>query len=307
MTEPLRRIESLRPHFSYTQLSTFLRCSARYYFRYVLGWPEPNSLNLTRGSAGHHALELNARHKLTEKADQSSEEIIDNFVTAYDKDLSAFEDSDFELGENPGKDKDLTVETLRTWRIDPQFAQARTPAAVELDFTIPIPPDEDGFEMKPVTGKIDVIEKIRRIIVPRAKPVERTEVVDYKFPTRKPSNMQLQADMSPQPTLYDYVLTQAGVQTQDVGYIHFVQPTKTIPARIEVAYRSRSELVPEIRAARHQRLLFQMRSAAKQIAAGIWNFQDDPRVCSTCPYRKVCQGSLAKDDYTALMLRGRHV
>jgi CRISPR/Cas system-associated exonuclease Cas4 (RecB family) len=272
----------------------------------VLGWPEPNSLNLTRGSAGHHALELNARHKLIEKLDQSAEQIIDTFTTRYDKDLADFSKDDFQLGDNPGKDKDLTVETLRMWRLDPSLAVARTPQAVELDFTIPIPPDESGFEMKPVTGKIDVVETIMRVLVPRARPVQRTEIVDYKFPARLPSNLQLSADISPQPTIYDYVATQAGTQTQDVGYIHFVPPTKTIPARIIPVYRSKEELTPERRAARHERILMQMRNAAKTIAAGNWNFQDDPRVCASCPYRKVCQGSLAKDDYTALQLTGRH-
>jgi hypothetical protein len=102
------------------------------------------------------------------------------------------------------------------------------------------------------------------------------------------------------------VLTQAGVQTADVGYMHLIPPTKTIGPRIIRTYRSPELMKPAARAARHARLLFKLRSAAKQIAAGIWNFADDPRVCSTCPYRKVCQGSLAKDDYTALQIRGRH-
>jgi putative RecB family exonuclease len=46
-----------RPHWSYSQLSTYLRCPLQYFFQYVLGLPRktiPGSMAL--GSAVHEAL-----------------------------------------------------------------------------------------------------------------------------------------------------------------------------------------------------------------------------------------------------------
>lgn len=303
--EPRLAVQTTRPHFSFSQLSLFLRCSMRYYFRYVLGIPEKPALNLVRGIAGHKALELNSKHKMATKQDQSVEQILDTFSTEFDKGLAKMSKDDFEPGENPGQQKDATAEILRVYRLDPQQAAATTPKAVELDFTVPLPPTEEHHEeIKPITGKIDEISERKRIVVTRAKPVKRTMILDNKFPGRKPSNVEELAELSDQLTMYDLVMTRAGVPTADLGFQHFIPPTKTIGPRIERTYRPATAMTPDRRAARHERLLYKLRQAARQIAAGIFTPQDDPRVCSTCPYRKMCQYSLAKGDYEALLIRG---
>lgn len=295
-----RPVRTTRPHFSFSQLWLFLSCSMKYYFRYVEGIRGNPALNMTRGTAGHKALELNARYKMANKVDQSSEEIIDNFWTAFDAGVAEMEADDFLPGDNPGKEKDLTTEILRVFRLDPDHAAATTPLSVELDFTVPLDAD-----IKPITGKIDIIQSRKRIVTPNGRPVKRTMVLDNKFPARKPSNVEMLAEMSDQLTMYDLVMTRAGVPTVDLGFQHFIPPTQKIGPRIERTYRPLTAMTPDRRAARHERLLYKLKQAARQIAAGIWQFQDDPRVCSYCDYRKVCQGSLAKDDYTALLLQGR--
>jgi hypothetical protein len=303
--EPRIAVQSTRPHFSFSQLSLFLRCSMRYYFRYVLGIPEKPALNLVRGIAGHKALELNSKHKMATKVDQPLEQILDTFATEFDKGLAKMSKDDFEPGENPGLQKDQTTEILRVYRLDPDGALATTPKAVELDFTVPLPATEKHHEeMKPITGKIDEIAERRRIVIPRARPVKRTGIIDNKFPSRKPSNVLELAELSDQLTMYDLVTTRAGVPTDDLGFQHFIPPTKTIGPRIERTYRPPHAMTPERRTARHERLLYKLRQAARQIGAGIFQPQDDPRVCSTCPYRKMCQYSLAKSDYEAMLIRG---
>lgn len=305
--EPKIAVETLRPHFSFTQLSTFMRCSLQYYFRYVLGWKGRPNLNLARGSAGHLTLEKNSRHKLTAKTDQPLEQMLDNFSDAWTKELSKFEPDDFEPGDNPDREKDHSIELIRTFRLDPHQAAAITPIAVELDFTAPLPVDEKfPDEMKPITGKIDQIGSRKRIVVPRARAVKRTEVIDYKWPSRKPSNVLDLAIMSDQLTMYDYVLTQAGSPTDDLGFVHFIPPTKTIPARIEATYRPPQNMIPARREARHQRLLFKLRQVMRDIVDGRFIPVDDPRVCANCEFRNRCQDSLVKDDYEAILIRGRH-
>lgn len=312
MTEPAPQraaVETTRPHFSFSQLSTFLRCSMMYYFRYVLGLKGRPALNLARGTSGHHALELNAKYKILNKVDQPLEAITDNFSTRFDKELSQFEPGDLEPGENPGREKDATIQTLTYYRLSQREdgAAASTPVAIELDFTVPLPATEEHpDELKPITGKIDKIAKRTRIVTPRGRPIERTEMLDEKFPARKPSNVQLLADMSDQLTMYDLVLNRSGVATADIGFEHFIPPTKTISARIETTYRSLPLMTKAARASRHERLLYKLRQAARQIAAGIFMPVDDPRVCSNCEFRKMCQYSLAKTDYDALLIRGRH-
>lgn len=306
--EPRILIETTRPHFSFTQLAMFLRCSFQFYFRYVLGLKERPNLNLARGSAGHVALELNAKSKMQTGVDQSVEQILDTFSDAFAKELATLEPSDLEPGDNPDREKDTTAEILRYYRLSKKDdgAAASTPKAIELDFTIPIPPADDGFEVKPITGKIDKIATRQRIIIPNARPVERTEVLDAKFPSRKPSGVEQLAELSDQLTVYDFVLTQAGVPTADVGFEHFIPPTKTIGPRVERTYRPLVAMTPERRASRHQRLLYKLRQAARQIQAGIFIPTDDPKDCSWCGFRTMCQYSLAKDDYTAMLIRGKH-
>ena len=300
--EPRAAVKTTRPHFSFSQLSMFLRCNMQYYFRYVEGIRERPALTMTRGTAGHKALELNAKHKLLTKADQSTEEIIDNFWTAFDKGVAEMEADDFLPGDDPGKEKDATTEILRVFSIDPDHAAATTPLSVELDFTVPL--DDD---IKPITGKIDIIQERRRIVIPNGRPVKRTMILDNKFPNRKPSSVEELAELSDQLTMYDLVTTRAGVPTNDLGFQHFVPPTQKKGPEIIRTYRPQVAMTPERREARQHRLLYKLKQAARQIAAGIWQFQDDPRVCSWCGYRKICQGSLAKDDYTALLLRGHRL
>lgn len=291
-------------HTSFSQLNMYLRCSMQYYFRYVLGKKERPKLTMARGKAGHEAVELNAVHKMATKEDQTTEQILDNFSTAWDRELSEFTPKDFDPGEVPGKEKDNTAEALRLYR--GKVAINETPEAVELEFLVPIPQSEEHQEaVKPVAGRIDIINRVKRVIVPGAKAVERTEVKDRKFPSRLPSNQQNTADMSDQLSLYDLVMTAAGKPTNDLGFQHFVPPTKTIGPRIIDVYRSPQLMLPKPRAARHERIIYKLRTAARGIRKGIFLPQDDPRVCNNCGFRDICQFSLAKKDYDYLQLRSR--
>lgn len=304
------KIEGVEPadkqpeHTSFSQLNMYLRCSMQYYFRYVLGKKERPKLVMARGKAGHEAVELNAIHKIATKQDQPVEQILDNFSTSWDKQLKEFEPSDFDPGEKPDEEKDHTIETLRLYR--GKHAPNETPEAVELEFLVPIPKTEEHQEeVKPVMGRIDIINRVKRIVVEGAKAVERTEVKDRKFPSRLPSNMQQAANMSDQLNLYDLVMTRAGKPTQDLGFQHFVPPTKTLGPRIKDIYRSPELMLPKPRAARHERIIYKLRTAAKGIRGGIFLPQDDPRVCNNCGFRDICQFSLVKKDYDYLQFRSR--
>ena len=282
----------------------YLRCSMQYYFRYVLGLKERPNLNLTRGKAGHTALELNARYKIANEVDQSAEEIIDIFSTEFGKGVAQLEPSDLAPDDNPGKEKDNTVETLRLWRL--RDAPKIQPHSVELEFLIPIPATEDHHdEVKPINGKIDLVSTRPVIMSPRGRPVRKLSVEDAKFPSRAPGNPLELALLSDQLSLYDYVLTQAGKAPEVIGFEHFIPPTKKNPARVEFTARPPAAMKPAARAARHQRLLYKLRTAARGIKAGIFLPTDDPKDCSWCGFRERCQVSLVKSDYEAMMIRAK--
>jgi len=282
----------------------YLRCSMQYYFRYVLGLKERPKLDLARGRAGHESLEANARHKVATKSDQTVEQILDNFSTSFDREVAELEPGDLEPGQKPGETKDLTVETLRLWRL--RDAPKIQPHAVELEFLIPLPPTEEHHdEVKPINGKVDLVSTRPVILTPRGRPVPKLTIVDEKFPSRKPSNALELALMSDQLTLYDLVLSRAGKPPDVVGLEHFIPPTKTLGPRVELSIRNPAAMRPQARKARHERLLYKLRTVARAIRAGIFVPTDDPKDCSWCGFRERCQYSLVKSDYDAMMIRAR--
>jgi hypothetical protein len=306
---PEAKIDLLTPgteveHISFSQVQMYLRCSMQYYFRYVLGRKERPRLHFARGTAGHEATELNARHKIATGEDQPLEQILDNFDTAWNRELTDMEKTDILPGEDPGKEKDNTVETLRLYR--GTHAPLVTPEAVELEFKVEFAPTEEYHEpLKPVVGKIDIINRLKRAVHPGAKPVKRTELVDRKFPGRLPSNMQQRADIDLQLTTYDAVLAQAGKKTDDLGFQYFVPPTKTIGPRLFNIYRDPLLMLPEARRDRHGRMLYMYRTVTRAIKAGIFTFRDDPQVCNGCGFKEICQVGMKYRDYEGLQLRAK--
>ena len=291
------------PHFSYSQLSMFLRCSMQYYFRYVLKLKERPNLPMTNGKAAHKALEMNARAKIASGADLSLEQILDTYSADYDKMVADLEAADLK-GANPAHTKDGTVQTLTIFRA--KEAPLVTPKAVELPFLIPLPATEDfQEETLPVLGFIDQIASRPRVMQPGAQPIIRTSVDNHKFRNRMPSNLQEAIDLSDQHTIYDLVLTRAGVPTDDLTLQTFVPPTKTIGARIIRAYRSPKLMTPAMRASRIERALYKLRQVARLIKLGAWLPQDNPQTCAWCGFRDRCQYSLVKSDYDAMQIRSK--
>lgn len=302
-----------KDHISFSQFNMFLRCQMQYYWRYVQGRKERPKLDLIRGKSGHGTLEKNALHKISTQSednplgiDLSTEEILDIFSTDFDKQVEEMEKEDLDPGEDPGRDKDATVEVLRSFR--GSIAPSIKPLAVELPFRTEIPTTADHEEpLKPVEGKIDQIVEMPRQVTPRGRPVVRSATIDYKFPGRLPSNMQAQANMSTQLAIYDIsILSATGKTPEDAGYIHMVPPTKTIAPRILPVYRDHLLMLPRKRELWHARAIYKLRQFTRAVKYHIFIPTDDPRVCNGCGFREICQDSLVKKDYDALLIRGRN-
>lgn len=286
-------------HTSFSRLNEFLRCSWKYMLKYELGIKGVPNIDMVRGKAGHTALELNARQKIKTGEDMSTQEVLDNFSTHFDIEV---EDVDKAERGEAGTTKDQTAEVLRYYM--EKEAPLVKPLAVELEFLAPLPAAEGDEPVPPILGYIDTINERSgdyRLIRGRKRlftyRTPRSELIDRKFPSRKPSNAEMKAELSDQLTMYDMVLTAAGTQTQDIGFENYIPPTKTIPSRIERVYRPPALMTPDRRATRHARLAFKLRQVYAMIRNGHYVPVDDPRVCAGCEVREMCQYSLVKDDY----------
>lgn len=298
--DPTAPSEPSKEHLSFTQLSMWARCSMQYYFRYVLGLKERPSLRLVNGKSGHAAVEFNSLHKMQTKADAPTEQILDTFSTDYDLQTQILEPGDLKAGEDIGQTKDATIETLRYYRA--RHAERITPLAVEQEFRLEITPDEDFQEpLKPIIGRIDVIQE-RTEDHPLAVP--HTELVDNKFVQR--NYAQAKVDLNDQPTLYDLVMTRAGIIVRNLGFQLFLPPTARKGPDVVQLLRSPEYMTPEVRVARHTRLIYKIRTIAREMRLGLYRPTDDPVICSTCGFRERCQFSLAKRDFDALQIRQKN-
>jgi RecB family exonuclease len=276
------------PHISFSQLSTYMRCSMQYYFAYILRLRQKPSLPLAIGSGGHTALEHNGRHKLKLGTDYPVNDMLELASTFIDFELKDLPKADATDGER-GKAKDNAIASLRYYQT--QEAPTIIPAGVEIEFNLDLnDPNEENVEpIRIVNGKIDLI-------------TTSAAVRDYKFTSRAKS--QSEVDLSPQLSLYGKVFqTLTGKYPASTGFQMFVPPTRDRPSGVLKLDRDKALMTPVAQESRFNRLRFQFQQVEKAIRTGIYLPTDDPKVCSWCGYRDRCQSSLVTD-FEAAQIRG---
>jgi CRISPR/Cas system-associated exonuclease Cas4 (RecB family) len=137
----------VRDYISPSQINTYLRCPASYYFRYVEGLIIPPKVAQTKGKATHAGLEYNYRQKIITRTDLPLSEV-QEFAAAKFEEMAA--DTDFG-GEDPGKEKDRTVGLVKLYQ--EEVAPEIQPVAVEQEFLIHV-----AAVSLPVKGIIDLID-----------------------------------------------------------------------------------------------------------------------------------------------------
>jgi CRISPR/Cas system-associated exonuclease Cas4 (RecB family) len=278
--------ETSEPHFSISQLNMYNRCSEQYRYRYLEGLKIPPNFNMASGSAIHEALEFNGNYKLRTKEDMPIDELLDAAATSHTKFMADVEDLDTKAA---GKDKDESLAIVGLYR----RTQAPTiqPIAVEYPFTVVLEGDEKVESYLPVIGFVDSYAEI-----PDPRPYLRNHSVialeDYKKVNQK--RTQLEVDISPQLTLYDYVynLQTEGLTTDVVGYrqLGFNGPRANEPGPFSTPlYRNPAEMTDKKRRRRWDRVKNQIKAVQFAIKQEVFIPTDDPRVCSWCGYKDICQ------------------
>lgn len=277
-----------QPHISFSQVDKYRRCSLAWYFRYVLHWDERPSLNLARGKAGHHAVEVDQRTKMQTGFNVTRERLLDEFSDAFDGFTHDITPADLSPSEDIGKSKDATVHSLTYFSV--KTAPALNPRLVEWQFNLLYPPSEYYEEpLQIVNGRIDLLDA--------------SAVLDAKFPARRDVPSQDKVDMSWQLTLYDEAFSrQLGIEVPNLGLMTFLPPNTKDGARVEFTMRSPTEMAPARREARRARLEHVLRDTQARMKAGFYAPADDPMVCARCEFRDRCQSSLVRDDFTAIQM-----
>jgi len=270
-------------------MNMYNRCGESYRFRYMEGIKTPPNLPMSSGKAIHEALEYNSKHKMRVKVDMPIEHLLDSAADSHDRYMAEIEPED-RNDVAIGKDKDASLAIVGLYRR--QQAPTITPIAVEFPFSLVLEGDEAQAEYLPVIGFVDSYAQVpdTRPGPTQGQPILALE--DYKKVNKK--RTQLEVDISPQLTLYDYVyhLQTEGLVTDVVGYrqLGYNGPRAQEPGPYsQPLYRNSEHMDPEVRENRWKRVLNQFKMTQRAIQAGIFIPTDDPRVCSWCGYAPICQ------------------
>lgn len=164
VSRPAAQPEELGQVLSPTQARTYLDCSAKWWFRYGMRFPEPKTSSLALGISVHQALEANFREKLETGEDLPTMGIVMLFRDAW---LEQITETQFQEDESPGELCRKGEEMVRKYM--DEVAGGIQPAAVEQDVSGEI----GGVRVR---GRVDLVDTEGRII-------------DVKTAARKPSGI----------------------------------------------------------------------------------------------------------------------
>jgi RecB family exonuclease len=146
-----------------SQASTFLGCSAKYRFKYVLGLPDPAGGGAARGRAVHKAIEHYMRAKIS-GLELDGEAVTDEWDEIWD---DACEGAEFAAHEN--------IEALKASgaQLAGKYLREAAPRIQPLAVEVPVSGEIAGVK---VCGIVDILDTEGRII-------------DIKTASRKPSKV----------------------------------------------------------------------------------------------------------------------
>jgi len=232
-------------HLSYSQVSMYLRCPMKYYWRYIRGYKIPPSAAMSLGSSVDYSLNYN----YSEKLKTGTDEPLDTLLDVFHEDFTARkEETDFS-NEAPEKVEKDGLELVKVYRRE--VAPAVEPVAVQPKMTV-------EFDNRPWT--FVAYPDLIRI----EGNGEAGVIVDHKTKKRNPSPDV--AAISPQLTAYAaaYSAYTGGVLPDAVEIDCLIRPQKNTGAQFKRFTAERGE--KEI-----ERWWYIVDSVAKSISAGIFH------------------------------------
>lgn len=203
-----------KEYISPSQINTYLRCPAQYYFRYIKGLIMPPSASLTKGKAVHAGNEFNYRQKIESKTDLPVSRVLDYTASAFDE---FAQETDFE-GKDKGKELDSTIQLTKLYHeeVAPSVQPVAVEEKVEVSFDnteytllgyIDVLDDNGNIRDTKTTGRTPSEETIANSLQLSAYSLahrqltgkeENSIVLDYLVSTKQPKLVQFKAKRSQQ-------------------------------------------------------------------------------------------------------------
>ena len=259
----MRILNEERPHFSISQLTSYLQCPLRYQFEYVQGMPWPCLPSAVAfGDAIHTAIGI-INLSLMNGGVISLDKAINEFTSVWNEMLK-LENIDWKTA---GESEELLAKGNNLVSLYYESFRSCKMRAVELEFRIPaLSPDGFLIESHDLVGKVDAIS-------------QGGTIIEIKTSSKKPC--QLEIDTNLQLTLYSYAYRLIyGLPEEKINIIYLM---KTKEPELYLHKTARSEKS-------YARLFQLIGRVLESIAAGI--FYPNPLNvwgCRGCPYLVICE------------------
>jgi len=252
-----------RLHWSYSQVSTYLRCPLQYYFQYILGLPRHTvSSNLVLGSAVHEALAVYHR-SIQASMPCDKETVLGTFLKTWIE-REAKERIVYSAGEQKDDIVELARGLIQAYLLEPPPKEV---VAVEERFTAPIVTSAGEILEIPLVSIIDLLTR------------ETTGLVITDFKTAGRSWSVAEADMSLQANCNINAVSHNLAAKADFRFTVLVK-TKTPKIQHVSANRTEYQLT---------RLGDIIQTVERAIASDAYFPIETPLNCACCAYRRPCR------------------
>jgi CRISPR/Cas system-associated exonuclease Cas4 (RecB family) len=258
-------------HFSYSQVSTYLICPAKYAHHYVWGTqPETKPVALPFGKAIHKAAEAYYRALKDTGEMIPVDQLIATYEMVFDSDIK---NTDAELtmkeGETVAALREQGIELLKLFykEIRPQKI-----AGVEVPFSVSIPDILNGGGDLPIkmVGYYDLVERDEQ---------GTYLIAELKTSGQRFSSLRLEYDL--QATTYSYATTRLKVATSENScLVRYDVLLKTKKPAFEHYFVTRTD-------ADHQRLIHLINHVLRAIELRVF-YRNTGWQCGDCQFKKAC-------------------
>jgi len=258
-------------HFSYSQLSTYLICPAKYGHQYVFGTPpETKPVALPFGRAIHKAAE--AYYSTLKDTGEiiTADQLIATFEMVFANDIKSTQvELTMKDGETIAGLREQGIELVKLFHkeIRPQKI-----AGVEVPFSVSVPDVLNGGVDLPIklVGYYDLVERDEQ---------GTYLIAELKTSAQRFSSLRLEFDL--QATTYSYAMTKMKVATSEDSYlIRYDVLLKTKKPAFEHYFVTRTE-------ADHKRLIHLINMVLKAIENRIF-YRNSDWPCADCQFKKAC-------------------
>lgn len=254
---------TIRPHWSYSAITQYLRCPQQYFFQRVLGLPSHSiGTGLALGSAVHAGL-AEYHQRLQRKKSIDTEDVLKAFHECWnEKELN--ETIQYRDGDTREDTIDQGVHLLELYLGEPPPEGI---VAVEQRILVPLYNSLGEYLETPLVAITDLITETN----------EDLTVREFKTSGRAYSESDVASSLQP------------------TCYVHAVRETLGRDANVEytVLIKTKTPKIQRLQTSRYAedcgRLGDLVQTIQRAVDLGIFYPIESPMNCSTCPYRQPCR------------------